>query len=254
MMLSVEGLTVRYGEKTVLDGVSFSADEGDWLMIAGPNGAGKSTVVNAVSRGVPYTGRIQLGGRDIAHLRPAALARQVGVLTQSHSLSYAFTVEEIVRMGRYSRSRSLFSREGDDGGEEAVEQALRLTGLAKLRRRSALTLSGGEVQRMFLAQLLAQEPSLLLLDEPTNHLDLVYQKQLFALLREWLARPGRAVVSVVHDLSLARAFGTKALLLDRGRAVACGETASVLSSENLDRVYDMDVSAWMRLLLEQWSA
>ena len=106
---------------------------------------------------------------------------------------------------------------------------------------------------MFLAQAFAQEPRVLLLDEPTNHLDLKYQQQIFALIREWLKTPGRAVLSVVHDLSLARAFGTRALLLDGGRVAAQGAMETVFAPETLARVYGMDVYGWMRGLLEQWS-
>ena len=139
----------------------------------------------------------------------------------------------------------------DDAGH--VEQALTLTGLQDKRRQSVLTLSGGELQRTFLAQVLAQDPKLLLLDEPTNHLDLIYQKQIFALIGQWLQTPGRAVVSVVHDLSLARAFGTDALLMDSGRKIALGRANDVLTPANLDRVYGMDVAAWMRGLYSQWA-
>ena len=121
------------------------------------------------------------------------------------------------------------------------------------RSQSVLTLSGGELQRTFLAQVLAQNPKLLLLDEPTNHLDLIYQKQIFALVSRWLQTPGRAVVSVVHDLSLARAFGTDALLIDHGKAVACGSAVEVLNKKHLDPVYGMDVGAWMRGLYGQWT-
>ena len=116
-----------------------------------------------------------------------------------------------------------------------------------------LTLSGGELQRTFLAQVLAQDPKLLLLDEPTNHLDLIYQKQIFALIGSWLREPGRAVVSVVHDLSLARSFGTDALLMDHGRQIAHGPAAQVLTPERLNAVYGMDVPAWMRSLYAQWA-
>ena len=92
-----------------------------------------------------------------------------------------------------------------------------------------------------------------MLDEPTNHLDLIYQKQIFALIGQWLQTPGRAVVSVVHDLSLARAFGTDALLMDSGRKIALGRANDVLTPANLDRVYGMDVAAWMRGLYSQWA-
>ena len=115
-----------------------------------------------------------------------------------------------------------------------------------------LTLSGGELQRTFLAQLLAQDPQLLILDEPTNHLDLVYQKEVFALVREWLDDGGGAVISVVHDLSLAKAYGTHALLMDRGRVMARGTVKEVLSPGRLNGVYRMDVGTWMRGLYRQW--
>jgi iron complex transport system ATP-binding protein len=120
------------------------------------------------------------------------------------------------------------------------------------RTQSVLTLSGGELQRTFLAQLLAQDPELLILDEPTNHLDLVYQKQIFELITGWIETTGRSVLSVVHDINLARAFGTHAVLLDRGRIVDAGESAAVLTAENLSKVYSMDVAAWMRRLLAHW--
>ena len=108
------------------------------------------------------------------------------------------------------------------------------------------------MQRTFLAQVFAQEPQLLMLDEPANHLDLVYQKHIFTLIGEWLKQPGRAVISVVHDLSLARRYGTHAVLMHQGKAVAQGETASVLTPANLQSVYGMDVAGWMREMLGQW--
>ena len=125
--------------------------------------------------------------------------------------------------------------------------------MTELRRASMLTLSGGETQRTFLAQVFAQNPQVLILDEPANHLDLKYQQQIFSLIREWLKEPGRAVMSVVHDLSLARKYGTHALLMHHGEAVARGTAEDVLTPENLRRVYDMDVYGWMREMLAQWA-
>ena len=250
-MLEVRDLTVRFGEHTVVDQVSFSLPEGRWLMLIGPNGAGKSTIVNAVAQSVGYTGTIFFCGADVHRMRPTELARNIGILAQNHSVGYSFTVEEVVRLGRYSYAPGIFSRHSDLD-EENVQRALDLTGIRPLMEQSVLTLSGGELQRTFLAQLLAQNPRLLILDEPTNHLDLVYQKQVFALIREWLAEPGRTVISVVHDLSLARAYGTDALLLNGGRAVYSGSIEGAFAPETLNAVYSMDVREWMRSLLEQW--
>ena len=250
-LLEVKDLSVRYGEHLIVDNVSFSLDEGRWLMLIGPNGAGKSTIVSAVSQAAPYTGTVLYRGRDVKQYKTAELARQMGVLSQHHSVGYSFTVEEVVRLGRYSHAPGIFSRRSD-GDEERVAEALSLTGLEPLRRQSVLTLSGGELQRTFLAQIFAQDPKILILDEPTNHLDLVYQREVFTLIRKWLETPGRAVLSVVHDLSLARACGTDAVLLHKGRAVAAGTVETVFTPEHLDAVYDMDVTAWMRRMLAQW--
>lgn len=136
-----------------------------------------------------YRGSVLLEGCDARQWKPKAFARAVGVLAQTHAAGYAFTVEELVSMGRYAHTRGFF-RSRDPQGQEAVRRALDAVGLWNLRGRNVQTLSGGELQRAFLAQAMAQEPRVLLLDEPANHLDLVYQKQLFELIGQWLGGRG----------------------------------------------------------------
>lgn len=250
-LLSVKDLTVRCGAQSLIEHVSFQLHGGQWLMLAGPNGAGKSTLINAVSQSLPYTGEVLVRGKNARTYKPAQLARQLGVLMQGHAVSYAFTVEEVVGLGRYAYREGPFS--GGTGDEAAVSRALELTGLSQIRTQSALTLSGGEQQRMFLAQVFAQDPELLLLDEPTNHLDLTYQKQIFELIQNWIATTGRAVLSAVHDLSVARAYGTHALLLDGGKGLSHGPMDAVLTRERLNAVYGIDVYRWMQTMLAQWS-
>ena len=251
-MLDVKNVTVRFGEHVVVDNLSFSLKEGQWLMLVGPNGAGKSTLIHAISQIAPHSGEIVLDGRPISAYKPAQLARKVGVLSQKNNVGYSYTVEEIVGLGRYAYSAGFLSGR-DSEKREHVDAALRMTGIEALRDASVLTLSGGELQRTFLAQVFAQDPKLLILDEPANHLDLVYQKHIFTLIHEWLKQPGRAVVSVVHDLSLARRYGTHAVLMHHGKCVAQGRIGEVLTAENLRQVYDMDVYAWMRDMLSQWT-
>ena len=250
-MLKVEHLSVRYGSRQILRDVSFEVKPGGWLMIVGPNGAGKTTIISAISQGVPYTGRVTFEGKDVAGMKSRALARCIGVLSQKHNVGYSFTTEEVVRLGRYSHRPGLFEG-GRDESELLVAEAIAMTGLEPYLDQSVLTLSGGELQRTFLAQLFAQAPRMLLLDEPTNHLDLIYQKQTFALVRDWIGRTGGAVVSVVHDLSLAKAYGTEALLLRGGEAVRQGSIAEVMTPRALQDVYGMDVYAWMREMYGQW--
>jgi len=250
-MLKGSHITVRYGDHTVVDDLSFELLEGQWLMLVGPNGAGKTTLIKAIAQGMPYGGSMELEGKDIRRCKPAQLARKIGVLSQKNSVGYGYTVEEVVGLGRYAYTSSFLSSR-DDGGMAQVERALEMTGLTDLRHTSVLTLSGGELQRTFLAQVFAQDPEILILDEPANHLDLKYQQHIFSLVARWLETPGRAVMSVVHDLSLARRYGTHAILMDQGRCAAQGEIAQVLTPDNLRGAYDMDVYAWMREMLAQW--
>jgi len=250
-MLQGKEITVRYQGCTVVDEVSFELHQHQWLMLCGPNGAGKSTLLRAVTQGAPYTGLVTLDGRNVRKMKPAALAKNIGVMLQHHDMSYDFTVEEVVAMGRYAHRQGLFSAPAPED-EEQIESAMALTGLLPHRRQRLSTLSGGERQRMFLAQVLAQQPRILLLDEPANHLDLGYQQQLFDLIACWLETPGRAVMSVVHDLSLARKYGTHGLLMHQGKIVSRGAMSDALAPEHLQAVYGMDVPAGMRSLLEGW--
>jgi iron complex transport system ATP-binding protein len=250
-MLTGEHITVRYGSSTVVDDLSFRLEEGEWLMLAGPNGAGKSTLIDTIAQGTPYTGNIRWENEDIRSMKAARLAQRIGVLSQKNNVGYDYTVEEVVGLGRYAYKAGLFSGKDDDGKAQ-VEKALEMTGLTELRHASMLTLSGGETQRVFLAQVFAQNPQVLILDEPANHLDLKYQQHIFSLIREWLKEPGRAVLSVVHDLSLARRYGTHAVLMDHGKSIAQGIIREVMAPDTLEQVYGMNVYEWMREMLSQW--
>ena len=247
-MLEVTGLRVCYGDVCVVRDVSFTARENDWLMIVGPNGAGKSTILAAIAQSAPYTGEVRVCGLDLRRMKSAARARAVGVLTQNHTVSFGFSVQELVELGRYAYSRGRLDQED----RRMVNEALARTGLLERRRQSLFTLSGGELQRSFLAQVFAQDPQVLLLDEPMNHLDLAYQRQLFALIADWAGQPGRAVISVMHDLSVAKRYGTAALLLHEGRIIAEGTRGEAFNPESLQAVYGMDLYAWMRELSSVW--
>ena len=198
-MLEVKSLSVRCGALDIVKGVSFAVNNGEWLMIAGPNGAGKSTIINAVTGGVAYTGQILLNGQDIRKKKPVELAKNIGVLTQNHYVGYSFSVEEVVRLGRYAYSPGVLARRCDDD-ERMVELALEKTGMAAQRRQSVLTLSGGELQRTFLAQVFAQDPKYLLLDEPTSGLDDGNTEIIKNLIREYPA--DKICILSTHDSRL----------------------------------------------------
>lgn len=250
IMLNAKDLSVCLSNLTLVNHVSFEVRQNDRLMIVGPNGAGKSTIIHAISQEVPYLGNIYFDGKDMSKMKPKDIARKIGFLSQHNVVNYSFTVEEIVELGRYTHSHDLFFKSADD--KIHIEEALEMTGLKDKRHQSVLTLSGGEIQRTFLAQLLAQDPEVLILDEPTNHLDIQYQTQIFSLIDQWVTSKKRAVVAVVHDLSLASFYGNKFLLIDEGNVVSYGNREEVLSSKHLDKTYQMDVYKWMQTLYKEW--
>lgn len=252
-MLEVKNMSVKYGDEPIVNDVSFTLQEGQWMILAGPNGAGKSTIVNAVSKLLPYSGEVYLEGENIKNIKTNDFSKRVSVLSQYHYVQYPFTVREVVSLGRYSHSSGFLKSKKDDEGEAFIDRALEMTGMKSFENKSVLSLSGGELQRVFLAQIFAQNPKLLILDEPTNHLDLIYQKQIFELITEWLKAPGRGVVSVVHDLSLSKAYGTHAVLLNHGKVVKQGKINDVFTKEILNEVYNVDVYAWMNKMYSQWN-
>lgn len=247
-MLKAENITVRAGGKAIVSDVSFALEKGQWLMLLGPNGAGKSTLLRAVSRAIRHEGEVTLLGRDIRTYRPRELALHIGVMSQDAGVHGEFTVEEIVSLGRYAHRGMLAPQHTDT--ERRVSEVLDTVGLSAQRTQRMQTLSGGERQRAFLAQVLCQDPDILMLDEPGNHLDLVYHKQLLDVIDRWRQQPGKAVVSVVHDLSIARRYGTHALLMENGRTAACGTVQEATQADVLRRVWGMDVAAWLRELAE----
>jgi len=239
-MLQVEHLTVEIAGMRLLDNVSLTLNNQERLMVVGPNGSGKSTLISAISQGIPYRGKVSMDGKNASRISSAELARRVGVFSQHNEVNYGFTVEEIVKLGRYAYAKGLFSG-GDQEAGEKVEMALEMTGLTGQRYQSVLTLSGGELQRVFLAQLFAQAP-----------LDIQYQKQLFALIDQWAEKKERAVMAVVHDLSLARLYGTGILLLNQGKIVACGSQGGGFSRGEPSPGFNMVGGGWGEIFYGQW--
>jgi iron complex transport system ATP-binding protein len=222
---------------TVLDGVGLDVVPGEVLCLVGPNGAGKSTLLAVLSgERRPSRGTVAIGGRELSGIRPAELARLRSVLTQENSVSFPFRVSEIVAMGRAPWART---REGRDD-VTAVTDAMDATDIRHLATRRFTALSGGERARVALARVLAQSAGTVFLDEPTASLDLRHQEDVMRVARR-LATEGRAVVVVVHDLSLASAYADRLALIAAGRLEAIGTPAEVLTEERIERVYGLPV-------------
>lgn len=227
--------TVSRGQRTIFHDVSVDVREGEVLALVGPNGAGKSTLLAALAGEItPQSGEAEIFGQASNRYRPKALALKRATLLQSNEVSFPFLVTDVVRMGRNPWSGS----DDDADDDQIVRQAMEDAGVLHLAKRRFNELSGGERARVSLARVLAQSTPLLLLDEPTAALDLHHQDRVMRLIRQ-VANRGRAVVVVVHDLSLAAAYADRVALIVEGEIDAIGAPRDVLTEDRLRRVYDI---------------
>ena len=239
--LTVTNLSAGYHGRPVLHGVSLEVHAGEIVALVGPNGAGKSTLVRAISGIVPASGgTIRIGEVDLVRLRPVERARLVAVVPQAVSLPEAFTVAEIVLMGR-TPYLPLWAGEGKRDCEIAWE-AMRRTAVEKLADRRAGELSGGERQRAVIARALAQEPRVLLLDEATAHLDLKHQVAVLELVRSLARQHGLAVLATLHDLNQAALYADRVALLVEGRIVAAGPAGHVFAAQALEEAFGVRIA------------
>ena len=239
-MLLVEGLCCERGRNKVLRDIDFRVAAGEVLAVLGTNGAGKSTLLASLTGELtPSAGRVELAGRALADWPPLERARRLAVLPQSSSLAFAFSVTEVVAMGRLPHAS------GQQQDDAIVMQAMHATDVSHLATRSYLSLSGGERQRVHLARVLSQVwdaagQGCLLLDEPTSSLDLAHQQLILQQARDMAAR-GLAVIVVLHDLNLAARYADRLLLLHQGRVRSIGTPWDVLSVERIAEVFGVVV-------------
>ncbi|WP_348539784.1 adenosylcobinamide amidohydrolase [Sporosarcina trichiuri] len=241
MMLHVENVSGSYGKGLIVDGVSFDVRPGEVLGILGPNGSGKSTLLKIISGILPKQGgTVEIGGRPSDSYTAKEFARRVAVLPQLHAHAFSNTVRSTVELGRYPYQSGLFAS-WTAADEEAVCRAMERTGVTRYAEAFIESLSGGEQQRVFVAQALAQQAPLLLLDEPTNHLDIAYQQQLLDTVRSLAADEGKTVVSVFHDVNLAALYCDRLLLMQDGRIAKIGEPQEIVREAVIREVYGADV-------------
>ncbi|MFD8252038.1 heme ABC transporter ATP-binding protein [Streptomyces werraensis] len=236
VLAEAEGVSVRLGDRQVLTDVGVRVRAGEVLALVGPNGAGKSTLLSVLAADLPpAAGAVRIHDREAAEWPAPELALRRAVLPQSTALSFPFTVEEVVRMGRAPWTGA---RPEED--EAAVAEAMAATEVAAFAARPFSALSGGERARVALARVLAQRAPLLMLDEPTAALDLRHQELVLRLCRE-RARAGDAVVVVLHDLGLAAAYAHRVAVLRAGRVAADGPPEEIFTESLLSEVYDQPV-------------
>jgi iron complex transport system ATP-binding protein len=239
MEIAVKDLSFSYGAHRVLDGVSFTAQSGELLAVLGPNGVGKSTLfycLLGLSR--PGGGEILLGGKPVGAAPPSELARQIAYVPQSHAPTFNYSVFDMVLMGTTARVGGLSAPGADELA--LADEALERVGIAHLRERGYLRISGGERQLTLIARALAQQAKILIMDEPTANLD--YGNQLRVLSRvKALTREGYTVVQSTHNPDHAFLFADRVLALKDGRVAALGTPREAVTEELIESLYGVRV-------------
>lgn len=239
-VLAAQGITFAYDGQAVLHDVRFALHRGDFVALLGPNGSGKTTLLKILCGLLsPRAGRVVWDGGDLAALKRREIARRIALVPQELSVPFAFTVREMVLLGRTPYIRPLFGDMARD--RESVEQALALTEMRAFADRFFGDLSGGERQRVVIAMALAQEPEVLLLDEPTVHLDINHQIEVLELVHRLNRERGLTVLATMHDLNLAALYFDRLVLLNEGCVVTEGPPAEVLSKERVESVFGAEV-------------
>lgn len=240
-MITVQCVSGGYTNESVLKNISFEVGTGEMFGVLGPNGSGKTTLLKILSGILPIQdGEVFVKGKRLQDYTTKQLARMVAVLSQHSLQSFSYTVKETVSLGRYAHKQGWFQSWNKED-EEIVQRVMMQTGVSRLQNKQIQELSGGEKQRVFLAQALAQEPEILLLDEPTNHLDLSYQKELLDLLKTWTVENGLTVLSIFHDLNLAGLYCDRLLLLENGTINIVHVPDEVLKEERIRNVFHANI-------------
>ncbi|MFE3001465.1 ABC transporter ATP-binding protein [Nocardia sp. NPDC059246] len=238
MTLAAENITLGYGERVIVDGLSVQIEPGLITTVIGPNGCGKSTLLRSLSRLLrPRSGRVLLDGKAISTMKTKDIARIVGMLPQTPVAPEGLTVADLVARGRHPHQSWLRQWSADDEAE--VTAALVQTGIAELAGRTLDELSGGQRQRAWISMALAQGTDVLLLDEPTTYLDLAHSLEVLDLVDRLHDDLGRTVVMVLHDLNLAIRYSDRLIVMHAGRIVAQGVPADIIDAELLRAVFGL---------------
>lgn len=240
-LLRARDVAFAYRRETpVLRGVSLTAAAGRMVCILGPNGSGKTTLLKCLlGRLRPDAGEIVLDARPLRKYAPRELARALAYVPQIPAAAFAFTVGEIVLMGRFAHVGVMGLASGKDVA--VAREAMKMTDTLRFAGRTLDELSGGEAQCVMIARALAQQPRVMLLDEPTSHLDIRNQLVIYRMMRRLAHEWEMAVVCVSHDVNLAGRFADELVLMRDGRVTAAGTPAEVIREDVLARTYDVRI-------------
>jgi iron complex transport system ATP-binding protein len=236
---SLTGVSFAYGETPALADLDITLQPGRFYGIVGPNGCGKTTFLDLLTGGKrPDQGSVFFRDRPVAEYRRRDLARLVALVPQDFAIDFAFTVQEVVLMGRHPHIGRFASPGAEDWRQ--VDAAMAAIGISHFKDRFVNELSGGEKQRVVVARALAQQTPYLLFDEATSSLDVQYTMQIFNVARRLVWEEGRTVIAVIHNLNLAAAYCDELIFMQSGKVAACGPTDAVLEASTIKKVFGVE--------------
>ena len=251
-MLKIKNLYSGYDDLDIIKDISIDVNKGENLFIIGPNGCGKSTLLKSIANVIDYRGNIKIDDKEVSSFDRKTLAKKVGLMSQISEIHFPYTVYDTVSLGRYPYTKGFFSSLSKEDIKIVLDN-IEKVGLTKEKDKMITDLSGGQLQRVFLAKLFSQDPDIILLDEPTNHLDYKYQIELLEYVKIWSKSKNKIVVGVLHDLNLVHNFADNVIMLDKGVIVSKGKTKEVLNDFKLKDVYDIDIKEFMLKALNKWN-
>ncbi len=239
-IIEIKDLCAGYGNGDIIKNISFVLKKGEFLSILGRNGSGKSTLIKAIQGLLKnVSGKVSVEGKDLFSLKPHEIARKIAYVPQLHPLSFEFSVEEIILMGRYVYQKRFTGASSED--KKIIKEIMDLTATSHLREKKIAHLSGGERQRVFIARALAQDTPLLFLDEPSAHLDISYQVEIYQILKRLQKEKEKTILSAEHNINLAIPYSQRLLFLKEGSIHSLGPPSDLVTKQKILEVFQADV-------------
>lgn len=236
-MIEVRNISKTYGNKKVVDDISFTIPKGSITSFIGPNGAGKSTILSMVSKILTRdSGEVYIEGREVSNWTTEELSKKVAFLKQMNNINIRLTVEDLVGFGRFPYSQGRLDAED----KQKIEEAIVYMELQDIRMKFLDELSGGQRQRAYIAMVIAQDTEYILLDEPLNNLDIRYCVQIMKILRRLVDEMGKTIVIVIHDINFASFYSDYILALKNGKEAYIGTVDEIMTSQKMSELYDVD--------------
>lgn len=236
-MIEIKNLSKKYGDKFVVDNVSFNINKGKITSFIGPNGAGKSTVLSMISRIMKKdNGEVIIDGTKLEDWNDKELAKKIAILRQSNNINVRLTIRELVGFGRFPHNEGRLTKED----EEFIDEAIKYMQLEEIQNRYLDELSGGQRQRAYIAMVIAQNTEYILLDEPLNNLDMKHSVKMMKVLRGLVNDLNKTVVIVMHDINFASFYSDNIVVLKDGKIAKNADTSKIINKDFLEDIYEID--------------